>query len=89
MIKEYRNVSSEIVVAEQFDGSDEMIEKYDIKKTCTVYMNKGPMYKLYKIKGLIQHDNLFNSDWIVTSQDGECWVVRDDIFKKAYQEVIK
>jgi len=40
MLKEYRKIST--IKAEQFDGSDEMIEKYQIKE------NSDFMYEIYR-----------------------------------------
>lgn len=86
MIKEYRKVAT--IKAEQFDGSDEMIKKYHIRKTGSVYMNKGAMYKLYENHGEFgKFDDLYFNDWIVISFNGEFYPIKDDIFKKTYQEI--
>ena len=70
-----------VVKAEQFDGSDEMINKYDLDYEYDLEGNK----RFYgSFDGF-----LYAGYWIVTSQDGECWAIRDDIFRKTYQEVIK
>lgn len=79
MTKEYRKIAT--IKAEQFDGSDEMISKYDI----------GFFPKLtnrrYFIKSLEGDLEINVGDWIATGSNGEHWPIRDDIFKKTYQEV--
>lgn len=67
---------------EQFDGSDEMIGKYDIDPE---QIGEGmPMYQLETLKGTIQ---IFIGDWIATGVEGEHWAVKDEIFKKTYKKL--
>lgn len=91
MIKEYRNVSSEIVVAEQFDGSKQMIDKYKIIPNVEYYadesediISKIVPFQLETLEGIM---TLEKADWIATGSKGEHWAIRDDIFKKTYEEV--
>lgn len=79
MIKEYRKVAT--IKAEQFDGSDEMMEKY--------YIDVFPKItnRRYFIKSLEGDLEINVGDWIATGSNGEHWPIRDDIFKKTYQEV--
>ena len=69
---------------EQFDGSDEMIGKYDIDPE---QIGEGmPIYQLETLRGTIQ---IFIGDWIATGAEGEHWPVDDDIFKKTYKKLPK
>lgn len=79
MIKEYRKTAT--IKAEQFDGSDEMIEKYGIKAAKSAYIfqcllptKEGDMY-------------VSVGDWIATGVDGEHWAIANDIFQRTYEEV--
>jgi len=83
MIKEYRKVST--IKAEQFDGSDEMMEKYRILPDYNYGLRDDHWFE-------INHNtedeiNLLVGDWIVTGSNGEHCVIRDDIFKKTYEPV--
>lgn len=67
---------------EQFDGSDEMIGKYDIDPE---QIGEGmPIYQLETLRGTIQ---IFIGDWIATGAEGEHWPVDDDIFYKEYEKL--
>lgn len=76
MIKEYRKIST--IKAEQFDGSDEMIKKYDMD------VDEIGCCAIRSLEGYLK---LSKGDWIATGSNGEHWPIRDDIFKKTYQEV--
>lgn len=65
--------------AEQFDGSDEMIEKYNI----TPPMPLDPDYTINTLEGDMV---LGVGDWIATGVNGEHWPIVDDVFKKTYAE---
>ncbi|GAK47732.1 hypothetical protein LOSG293_110480 [Secundilactobacillus oryzae JCM 18671] len=75
MTKKYRKTA--IIEAEQFDGSKEMIEKYEILKRSWVY----------KIKTLEGDEYFTLGDWIATGIEGEHWPIKDEIFRKTYEEV--
>lgn len=83
MIKEYRKIST--IKAEQFDGSDEMIKKYDVA-TDEGYLIKieGCHHILPTLEGGMA---LYPNDWIATGVNDEYWVIRDNIFRKTYEEV--
>ena len=67
---------------EQFDGSDEMIGKYDIDPE---QIGEGmPMYQLETLEGTMQ---IFIGDWIATGAEGEHRAVKDEIFKKTYKKL--
>lgn len=84
MIKEYRKKTT--IKAEQFDGSIEMVTKYDIddwEKNEMPY-HRDPRYFLPTKEGLMA---LGVGDWIATGIDGEHWAIADDIFQRTYEEV--
>lgn len=75
---------------EQFDGSDEIIEKYDIRKDTEYLISDDPLeYQIapYQIESLEGWLNLNVGDWIATGVEGEHWPVHDEIFKKTYKPV--
>lgn len=75
MIKTYKKVAT--IQAEQFDGSDEMIDRYNIDVddygNCAIPTLEGMM-------------KLEPYDWIATGVDSEHWSIRNNIFKKTYVE---
>lgn len=76
MIKTYRKTAT--IQAEQFDGSEEMIEKYEVKRW------RGESFYLKTLEG---HLLLNIGDWIATGVKGEHWAIADDVFKASYVEV--
>lgn len=78
MIKTYKKVAT--IQAEQFDGSDEMVKKYNI----TPPMSLDPDYTINTLEGDMV---LGVGDWVATGVDGKHWVIKDNIFKKTYVEV--
>ncbi|MGK4094441.1 hypothetical protein AB0X79_07970 [Pediococcus pentosaceus] len=74
MLKEYRKTTT--IKAEQFDGSDEMIDKYDIRI--------APLSKKFEFRTPCRNYQLDVGDWIII--DGY-YVLSDEIFKKTYEEV--
>ena len=76
MIKIYRKTAT--IQAEQFDGSPEMIAKYD------VIDSEGAGLFLPTLEGNLEfHVN----DWIATGVKGEHWAIADDVFKRTYAEL--
>ena len=75
MQKEYVKKAS--ILAEQFDGSQEMAHKYGIH-----LLPKG--LKAGNIKTLEGSLVIHTGDWIATGANGENWPIQDDIFKKTY-----
>jgi len=63
---------------EQFDGSDEMIEKYNI----TPPMPLDPDYTINTLEGDMV---LGVGDWIATGVNGEHWVIQSEIFNATYE----
>lgn len=78
MIKIYRKTTT--IKAEQFDGSDKMIKKYNI----TPPMPLDPDYTINTMEGDMV---LGVGDWISTGVNGEHWAISDDVFKKTYAEL--
>lgn len=90
MLKEYRKTAT--IKAEQFDGSEEMIKKYDIKVLAGDYADDysmpeagpAPYFRYFMPSG---YDEIYVDDWIATGVEGEHWAIADEIFKKTYEEV--
>lgn len=80
MIKEYRKTAT--IKAEQFDGSEEMMNKYHL--TERVWSSGIHEYSIKTKEGLME---LWIGDWISTGVEGEHWAIADEIFKKTYEEV--
>lgn len=86
MLKEYRKTST--IKAEQFDGSEEMMNKYGIIKETFVIDGWGTTddYR-YCIKTREGKLVVNIGDWIATGVEGEYWAIDDEIFNKTYEEV--
>jgi hypothetical protein len=72
---------------EQFDGSDEMCEKYGIHPdmgTANVVTGKTLYFLMPTLEGELSFEI---GDWIATGVNGEHWAVTDDVFKKTYAEL--
>lgn len=88
MDKIYRKTAT--IKAEQFDGSDEMIKKYGIRKNTEYMLSDDPLeYKTvpYQIETLESWVNINLGDWIATGVKGEHWPIENDVFKKTYAEL--
>ncbi|WP_072539744.1 DUF1642 domain-containing protein [Lactiplantibacillus plantarum] len=68
--------------AEQFDGSDEMIDKYELIDAGTMLETHHSL-ELY----LTESGKVDVGDWIATGLTGEHWTITDDVFKKTYAEL--
>lgn len=82
MIKFYPRTAT--IKAEQFDGSDKMMAKYEIQ------WGINPKYDLvgrYYLKTLEGKLCLTIGDWIATGVDGERWPISGEIFKEKYKEL--
>lgn len=88
MIKIYKRITA--IQAEQFDGSQKMIDEYDIipaydKNSENEYWQPVfPCSILMTKKGAL---SINVGDWVATGINGEHWPIVDDIFKKTYVEV--
>ncbi|GAB1229612.1 hypothetical protein SNK12g_13310 [Lactiplantibacillus plantarum] len=68
--------------AEQFDGSNEMIDKYELIDAGTM-LGTHHSPELY----LTGSGKVDVGDWIATGVNGEHWAIADDVFKKTYAEL--
>lgn len=78
MIKFYRKTAT--IKAEQFDGSDDMINKYHIEFDEAYVLP----FRIETMEGWI---GMAVGDWIATGIDGEHWPIADDIFQKTHAEL--
>lgn len=74
MLKKYRKTAT--IKAEQFDGSEEMFDKYNIRR--------DTILKKFEFCTPCRNYQLDVGDWIIL--DGY-YVLSDEIFKKTYEEV--
>lgn len=90
MIKVYRKTAT--IKAEQFDGSDEMINKYGIEAVEGDYADDysmpeagpAPYFRYFMPSG---YNEIYVGDWVATGVNGEHWEIKDDVFKKMYAEL--
>lgn len=80
MIKIYRKTAT--IKAEQFDGSDEMIDKYELIDAGTM-LGTHHSPELY----LTGSGKVDVGDWIATGISGKHWLITDGVFKKEYAEL--
>ncbi|MGX7693239.1 DUF1642 domain-containing protein [Lactiplantibacillus plantarum] len=78
MIKVYRKTAT--IKAEQFDGSNKMVDKYRIEYD-EAYMVP---FRIEALEGWIGIDV---GDWIATGVHGEHWLIADAVFKQTYAEL--
>ncbi len=80
MTKIYRKTDT--IKAEQFDGSDEMVERYDMGFQLAPNGKGGAIIKA------LEGDLLVHvGDWIATGVNGEHWLIADAVFKQTYAEL--
>lgn len=80
MIKVYRKTAT--IKAEQFDGSDAMVDKYELIDAGTM-LGTHHSPELY----LTGSGKINVGDWIATGVSGEHWTIADDVFKQTYAEL--
>lgn len=76
-----------LVTAEQFDGSEEMADRYGIQENVVAMYETqdGPQEQdSDQIKTLEGWLDVKVGDWIATGINGEHWPIVDDIFRKTY-----
>ena len=78
MIKIYRKTGT--IKAEQFDGSDEMREKYHI----AIGSGWVAPYRINTLEGWV---GVQINSWIATGVNGEHWTITDDTLKQKYAEL--
>ena len=77
MLHKYRK--KEPIEAERFDGSDEMIKKYELVKN-VIYEGDYALPRLYGPITIVHE-----GDWIITNAEGGYQRIADDIFRKTYE----
>lgn len=90
MIKIYHKTTT--IKAEQFDGSDEMVDKYDIEVVEGDYADDysmpeagpAPYFRYFMPSG---YNEIYVGDWVATGAKGEHWAIANDIFKKTYAKL--
>lgn len=75
------------IEAEQFDGSQEMMNKYDIVVCSTMPDGRVLEPSLCYIKTLEGVLQIHVGDWIATGVKGEYLAIADEIFKRTYKPV--
>lgn len=80
MIKVYRKTAT--IKAEQLDGSDAMIDKYELIDAGTM-LGTHHSSELY----LYGSGKVDVGDWIATGVNGEHWLIKNDMFKQTYAEL--
>ncbi|QGX69472.1 DUF1642 domain-containing protein [Lactiplantibacillus plantarum] len=87
MIKVYRKTDT--VKAEQFDGSDDMINKYHVRCDTGFLVFGDPLeYQTvpYQLEAPYGWENISIGDWIATNDDGKYFLITDD-FNKTHAEL--
>ncbi|WP_215678695.1 hypothetical protein [Lactiplantibacillus plantarum] len=80
MIKIYRKTAT--IKAEQFDGSEEMIELYDMGFQLAPNGKGGAIIKT------LEGDLLVHvGDWIATGVNGEHWIIPNALYEQQYGEL--
>lgn len=88
MIKIYRRITA--IQAEQFDGSQKMIDAYDIIPAYDKNLENEYWQPVFPCSILMTKKGALSinvGDWIVTGIDSEHWPIADDIFKRTYEPV--
>lgn len=89
MIRKY---SMEIIIeAEQYDCSDEVIDKYDLKAPNGGSLRDEDGILVNKRYARISTPEgkilLQQGDWIATGAGGEHWIIKNNVFKQTYAEL--
>lgn len=84
MLKKYRSISGELVIAERFSGSIEQKRRYNVKDKAVLgieyWGNRWSMPTVYGEKLVYQ------GDWIA-SVNSKQWIIKDYVFRNMYEEV--
>ncbi len=84
MLHKYKKIVP--IKAEQFDGTKEIKDKYQIvdkAELTSAYYQGGRRYFLPTREGLTAINKY--GDYIATGVDGEHWVIDQDIFEQTYE----
>lgn len=72
------------VEAIRFDGSKEMIDKYELGHRRDYEKPWLDQTTIWTLEGEMQ---IVEGDWLVTGINGEHWAIKDDVFRKSYAEL--
>ena len=84
MLHTYRKTAT--IQAEQFDGSDDMMEKYAIL-TDSGFVTPNHWSQWFVLPTKEGNMNFDKGDYIATGVDGEQWAIDQDIFERTYERV--
>lgn len=84
MIHKYRKTA--LIEAEQFDGSDEMIEKYGIL-TDSGFTTSNSWSRWFVLPTKEGNMAFNEGDYISTGVEGEHWAIDKDVFEHTYERV--
>lgn len=80
-------IKTAVTEAEQFDGSQQLVDKYEILVGSTMfngYVGEPSLCYIQTVEGNLR---IHVGDWIATGAQGEHWPVADGIFKQTYKEL--
>ena len=81
MLHKYRKIVP--IIAEHFDGSDEMISRYEIVDLAkAIEIKEKAIYVIPTKEGSME---LKKGDYISTGIDGEHWPIKKSIFERTYK----
>lgn len=84
MISLTKYVKTVPVEAIRFDGSKEMIDRYELGHRRNYEKPWLDQTTVWTLEGEMQ---IIKGDWLVTGVNGEHWAIKNDIFKKSYAEL--
>lgn len=82
-------IKTAVTEAEQFDGSQQLVDKYEILVGSTMFNGYVGEPSLCYIQTLEGNLRIHVGDWIATGVNGERWAVTDEIFKQTYTKLPK
>lgn len=80
-------IKTAVTEAEQFDGSQQLVDKYDIMIGSTMPDSRVLEPSLCYIQTLEGNLRIHVGDWIATGVNGERWAVTNEIFKQTYSKL--
>lgn len=80
-------IKTAVTEAEQFDGSQQLVDKYEILVGSTMFNGYVGEPSLCYIQTLEGNLRIHVGDWIATGVNGEHWPVADEIFKQTYSKL--
>jgi len=80
-------IKTAVTEAEQSDGSQQLVDKYEILVGSTMFNGYVGEPSLCYIQTLEGNLRIHVGDWIATGINGERWAVADEIFKQTYSKL--